>query len=135
MLLYFREIFFFFFHTFTIFFLFKSVVGFSNITGYPTGSFQDCPIVGRETLYYPVVLCFSGIWYACYSKAAGLHGDQPHFTQMGPAYPVYDLPLLQLSSLSDPLTLEHGLPFRIVGFASCHSSFYTSSFSKEFSKL
>ena len=92
-LLYFREFFFFFFQTFTIFFLFKNALGFSNITECPTGiGFQNRPIVGRGTLYYPVVLCFSGFWYACYSKAAGLHGDQPHLTQMGPAYPVYDLP-------------------------------------------
>ena len=81
MLLYFREFFFFIlFQTFTIFFIFKSVLlGFSNITGYPTGgSFQDRPIAGRGTLYYPVVLCSSGSWHACYSKAPGLHGDQPH---------------------------------------------------------
>ena len=83
MLLYFREFFFFIlFQTFTIFFIFKSVLlGFSNITGYPTGcSFQDRPIAGRGTLYYPVVLCSSGSWHACYSKAPGLHGDQPHST-------------------------------------------------------
>ena len=134
MLLYFRE--FLFFHTFSISFFSKcsSWIFKHNWMSNKTAASQDRPIVGRETLYF--------LQYCVFRASGTLVTAKPRTPRRpttlntnGSSVPCVCSTTFATLFTVRHLCLEHDLWLRIVGFVSCHSSFYTSSLSEKFSKL